>query len=191
MKRCTIDGCDKKHLALGLCCMHYAKQRRYGSTLPWAQRTDPVQHFWSKVSKGDGCWLWTGDVESNYGYGRFRDPSVQRTFQAHRWAYETFVGPIPDGEHVDHACHTVECEEDGRCSHRRCVRPDHLEAKPLGENLARGKGFRRLNDMACRNGHEYTDANTYLHNGVPQCRQCRRAAHERHEAKRREARASA
>lgn len=30
MNTCTIDGCDKRHKAFGLCQMHYARQRRHG-----------------------------------------------------------------------------------------------------------------------------------------------------------------
>jgi predicted transposase YbfD/YdcC len=28
---CRIDGCNKPHKALGLCWMHYQRQRRYGT----------------------------------------------------------------------------------------------------------------------------------------------------------------
>ena len=30
MRACTIDGCEKKHLATGLCEMHYTRVRRHG-----------------------------------------------------------------------------------------------------------------------------------------------------------------
>ena len=38
--------------------------------------------FWSKVNKGDGCWLWTGTITYN-GYGKF-GPRL-----AHRIAFES------------------------------------------------------------------------------------------------------
>lgn len=47
-----------------------------------------------------------------FGYGLFNPGKTQR---AHRWSYERFVGPIPDGLGVRH-----------RCDRRSCVNPAHL-----------------------------------------------------------------
>ena len=58
-----------------------------------------------------GCSLWTG--ASTRGYGRVRRDG--RLYQAHRVAYELFVGPIPGGMNVLHRCDTP-----------ACVNPDHL-----------------------------------------------------------------
>jgi len=44
--------------------------------------------------------------------------------RAHRWAYETFVGPIPDGLGVCHHCDTPSC-----------VRPDHLFVGTQKDNV--------------------------------------------------------
>lgn len=72
-----------------------------------------------------GCWEWTGGTDPT-GYGRFFFDG--RMGYAHRFAYETAVGPIPAGFDIDHLCRN-----------RRCVRPSHLEAVTRRENLMRGQ----------------------------------------------------
>jgi len=72
----------------------------------------------------DGCWLWTG-ASIRYGYGMFWDGD--KVVLAHRWSYEHFVGPIPDGLVIDHTCETPPC-----------VRPDHLEPVTQAVNTGRG-----------------------------------------------------
>lgn len=62
-----------------------------------------------------GCWLWTGGATS-FGYGRFtRGRATEGRTDAHRYAYEYFVGQIPTGMEVCHRCDTP-----------ACVNPEHL-----------------------------------------------------------------
>ncbi len=78
-----------------------------------------------------GCWLWMGATyiggrggtrgSHPLPYGQFR------RMPAHRWAYERFVGPIPNGLQLDHLCRTT-----------LCVNPDHLEPVTNRENVLRG-----------------------------------------------------
>lgn len=87
-----------------------------------------ARRFWAKVDTTDpsGCWLWTGAVDPQTGYGRmYVEPS---TLGAHRVAYLLLVGDIPEGQQLDHLCRV-----------RRCVRPDHLEPVTQRENLLRGE----------------------------------------------------
>jgi hypothetical protein len=72
------------------------------------------------------CIDWAGPTNGN-GYGLMgvmaRDGSK---LWAHRIAYESVNGPIPDGLEIDHLC-------------RRpvCVNPEHLEAVTHAENIRR------------------------------------------------------
>jgi hypothetical protein len=74
------------------------------------------RRFWSKVEKGDGCWLWQASVRRRDGrnaYGQFFLDG--RNVSAHRMAL-MFAGTIlRDGDVVAH-----------RCDNPQCVRPDHL-----------------------------------------------------------------
>lgn len=93
---------------------------------------DPIPRFFAKVIEApDGCWLWTG-AKGSHGYGNFgyRKP---KTTTAHRYAYELWHGPIPDGLVV---CHT--------CDVRLCVNPDHLFLGTYKENTQDGVAKGRI-----------------------------------------------
>lgn len=66
----------------------------------------------------DECWEWFGG-RSRRGYGNFAFNGKQ--YRANRFAYERYIGPIPDGLWVLH-----------RCDNPPCCNPDHLF---LGTNL--------------------------------------------------------
>jgi len=79
---------------------------------------------------------------------------------AHRFSYEYFIAPIPDGLEIDHLCRN-----------RACVSPTHLEPVTRQENHRRGIGAAGRD--FCKYGHAYTDVNTYRYNGSRLCRLCR------------------
>lgn len=94
-------------------------------------RGTPIQRFWAKVDlpSGDGCWAWTAGSTTE-GYGRLWVDG--RFVYPHRFSYEHFIGPIPDGHDIDHLCRN-----------HACVRPDHLEPVTRRENLLRGDTLTR------------------------------------------------
>lgn len=131
--------------------------------------TNDIRAFFRYVDKGD-CWEWTGYCTPD-GYARFR------SFDAHRWAYQQFVGDIPEGRELDHLCRN-----------RRCVKPDHLEAVTRRVNVLRGRSFAAVNaaKQACSKGHPFDSDNTYIRpNGNRDCRACgteRQRAYQRRKA---------
>lgn len=82
-----------------------------------------IERWEMKVERTATCWLWTASLSTN-GYGQFTP--YGRTVPAHRFSYETFVGPIPPRLEIDHLCGV-----------RRCVNPDHLEPVTHHENMRR------------------------------------------------------
>ncbi len=115
----------------------------------------------NKVNRFSGCWLWVAATGKD-GYGRF---SVNGRMElAHRIAYNLYVGPIPEGLELDHACRN-----------HACVNPNHLETITHLENVRRGNARDTHNNLKthCPQEHEYTPENTYLWNGRRACRTCR------------------
>ena len=139
-----------------------------------------LRRFTRLITKqANGCWLYTSTDGTKDGYGIFLPFSGARKVAAHRWAYEVYNGPIPDGMQVDHLCHTQAvkdgtCDGGVDCPHRRCCNPAHLELVTNAENTIRQNHFER-NRQECPKGHPYDEANTYVDpKGKRRCRACKR-----------------
>ena len=135
-----------------------------------------MNSFWQRVNKTDTCWLWTACTNHD-GYGNF---SLHRggrhwTMRAHRVAYELIVGEIPPGSVLDHICRV-----------RHCVNPEHVRPASNRENVLAGIGRTAINARKthCKNGHEFTDENTYRYptRSIRECRTCRAEANRKRRA---------
>ena len=140
--------------------------------------------------EGDGCWTWTGGLDSQgYGMACIHGESVR----AHRVALR-LVDDLPPGAGLvaDHVCHNrdLSCAGGPSCPHRRCVRPDHLALVTRDVNGRTGRGgAAQAARTQCPAGHAYDGSNLRINSrGHRVCRVCEAAAQRRYRAKRRQSR---
>jgi hypothetical protein len=145
-----------------------------------------MRRFFTEVHQHDICLLWNTDDPN----GPYRSISVDGLPRhTHRVFYEIFIGPIPEGLHIDHLCRN-----------RPCVNPVHLEPVTSRENVLRSPITRASINAArthCPRGHEYSESNVYWdrsRNPARPSRKCKACQHMRARARRaarREAREAA
>lgn len=151
--KCNIEWCSGSCWAKGMCKNCYMRFWRNGTVELQNKPKPPMQRFWKYVQKTDSCWLWTAGLSPD-GYGNFLYGG--RAGKAHRFIYEEFKGPIPDGLEIDHLCRQ-----------RNCVNPAHLEAVTHAENVRRGSNATK---PLCSNGHAFD----MIKDGRRLCSICRR-----------------
>ena len=78
-----------------------------------------------------GCWSFRGDLDSYHQFMRSTVDGKRQGLAAHRFAYETLVGPIPEGHHLHHVC-----------ENKGCVNPAHLEPLTPADHAAAHKALR-------------------------------------------------
>jgi hypothetical protein len=136
-----------------------------------------LARFWAKIQisetnsyDGTPCWEWTGCIH-RLGYGQFK-PDGRRKHNGgkpqtspHRFAYEHFVGDIPEDREVDHLCNV-----------KHCANPRHLELVSRQENLSRRN--RRYSRVCSRHNEEKVPVGA-LRSKLA-CKSCGREAVQRH-----------
>lgn len=145
--------------------------RRGGYKFTGDQHATVFERWAAKVRRLEGgCWRWAACIRDD-GYGSFtvvggHGPNTIRLV-AHKYAFEVFRFPVPEGLELDHLCRN-----------RWCVNPFHLQPVTQLTNLMRGESFCANNARKthCMHGHEFTPENTLIveyPNRAP-CRRCRK-----------------
>lgn len=115
-----------------------------------------MNHLFEKIKydEKNDCWLWIG-AKDDCGYAVGQAKSFSRKSRVHAIAYEFFIGTVPKNKELDHLCRV-----------RNCVNPFHVEPVTHRENVQRGRlgditAKRQLSKTTCKNGHPYSEDNTY------------------------------
>lgn len=123
--------------------------------------------------EGTPCWLWQGPTSKGYGIIFI----AGKLCTVHKLVFTALKGPVPSGLELDH-----------RCCRKHCCSPFHLEAVTRRLNLLRMKA-RKLVPLGehieladhrleyCKNGHPWTEENTYWNpaSGKRRCVACHAA----------------
>lgn len=159
--KCAESGCDRDKspkAGYGMCVLHYERRRRartLGDLKPKNIRAkSALEKFLAYTEASKSCWWWTGP-KNQHGYGLHVHDYVQT--YAHRWAWQNFIGPIPDGMTIDHLC-----------TNKVCVNPEHLEVVPIAVNSSRRHG----NRVFCPRGHSMEDSYDRPDGDGRQCSTC-------------------
>lgn len=167
---------------------NYAENRSRSRRLTSGERLHRFIASIEKPGGEDACWMWTGYIRPDNGYGVCSVPGP-RSEGAHRVAWFLWNGPIPDGMVLDHTCHNADlsCPGGPGCLHRRCVNPAHLEPVTHIENWTRGRSPGPIpgDRKECSRGHPWVEGNIRVQvvksGAVRQaCRQCVRESQERY-----------
>ena len=118
-----------------------------------------VEAILERCDIGD-CWIWQGATAGGYSHIYHRGKATR----GHRAIWEELVGPIPEGEVIDHLCRV-----------KLCLNPDHLEPVSQSVNIRRGTGVAAANarKTRCPYGHPYSGENLIVSKHGRACRECK------------------
>lgn len=142
-RTCDFEGCERKHMAKGLCSVHYWRARTYGDpAAPVGSRfsgTDLERlGYYSALNPATGCVEWTG-ARNETGYGVTMIAGTRRTILTHRLALRA-RGIDVAGKVVRHLV----------CDNPPCINPDHLavgtHADNVGDKVRKGRQRRAAGD---------------------------------------------
>ena len=98
--------------------------RRYCPSLAVHTHEQVAAHV---MLDANGCWPWDGPLNQK-GYATLTCQPTRygcpQSVEAHRYFYDTLVGPIPRGYYVHH-----------RCEYKACWHPLHLQAMTPRDHL--------------------------------------------------------
>lgn len=141
-KICWFEGCGASTAPKSSLCPGHKTQKARGKTLTPIRRSrlNLEDRFWEKVDKSGECWTWqAGQTSTGYGAFSIIVDGKSTMAKAHRVSYEMEFGPIPDGDYIDHICHTP-----------LCVRPEHLRAVTQKQNMEHRSGLNSNNISGAR-----------------------------------------
>jgi hypothetical protein len=134
--------------------------------LALAKNLPYLEAFFAKFRIQGECWQWIASTSGRPGrmYGCFWNGKI---IKAHRFAFETWNGPLESDKII---CH--------RCDNPLCVNPAHLYQGTHHDNVMDAvKRQRHKNGQAqkthCPRNHPYTGDNVYEHKGTRQCKTCK------------------
>lgn len=182
---CNVGDCPEWIHCKGMCRPHYMRNYRYGDPLgggPFGKYVPATpENFEKRVNRFGPlvpdhpelgpCWLWLGRLDIG-GYGLFGSQG-RKSVRVHRKSWEEATGRSAEGLELDHVCHSLDMTcAGGKCIHRRCLNPQHLEPVGHRENQLRGVRGRRMTH--CKRGH-LIETTGWRRNGLPrrQCEVCR------------------
>ncbi len=119
-------------------------------------RYNTLEKFINLIIINSGCWGWLGSVDKD-GYPIFSFSKYNnRTKRAQRLIYEICHGKFDSNLCVYH-----------RCDNPICLNPEHLFLGTLDDNnkdcSKKGRTKNQNSNVThCRNGHEFTNENTYI-----------------------------
>lgn len=126
-----------------------------------------VERFMNKIEffNPDGCWFWVS-TKNKDGYGKFWVTGHQQV-PAHKLSYYFSSGVC--SKNPQFVCHS--------CDNPSCVNPAHLWIGDAFSNQKDSVRKRRqvsIRKTQCKNGHEFSEENTYVWRTQRCCIKCRK-----------------